>query len=134
MSKRLGENIKMAAALAPATQSAGTVNGDIIERLGFFDGVTFLSVGVASGAPSAQGVALKVQHGDAADGSDMADVTGATIAALTADNTTGELDLDLNSFKRYLRVVATITFTGGTAPKIPVSVSIALGNSISTPV
>lgn len=134
MSKRLGENIKMLAGLAPADQAEGSVNGSIIDRFGLFDAVVLLSVGAASGTPTEQSVALKVQHGDKADGSDMADVDGAAISALTEDNSEAELDLDLNPFKRYMRVVAIVDFTGGTNPKIPVSVAIALGNSISTPI
>lgn len=134
MSKKLAENIKLKNILTPNTQTAGTVTGSVIDRAGFYDAVILLSVGAATGAPTAQGVSLKVQTGDASDGSDLADVSGATITALTTDNAEAELNIDLNGFKRYFAVVVTTTFTGGTSPKIPVSIAAALGNPVITPV
>lgn len=134
MAKRLAESVKVVAGIAPIARSAGTANGDVIDRLGFAGAVVHLKAGAATGAPTAQGVALKVQHGDASNGSDMADVTGATIAALTADNAEAQLDLDLSGYKRYIRVVVTTTFTGGTTPTIPSAVDVVLGEAVSGPV
>lgn len=134
MSKKLGERAKVVAGIAPLTQAAGSVNGDVIDRLGFLDAIVHLKAGAATGTPTTQGVALKVQTGDAADGSDMADVSGAAIAALTADNAEAELNIDLNGYKRYLRVVVTTSFTAGTTPKIPSAVAVVLGNSSTVPV
>ena len=134
MSYKLGENVKLAATITPDAVAAGSKNGTIIDRYGYFDGVVHLTAGAATGSPTAQGVALKMQTGQAADGSDMADVPGDTIAALTANNAEAELNIDLNSYGRYMRVVTTTTFTGGTSPTIPVAVTVALGNSINIPV
>ncbi|MFZ5688669.1 MAG: hypothetical protein ACOY9Y_10940 [Bacillota bacterium] len=134
MPKNLGEKTKLVAGIAPISRSAGTANGTVIDRLGFLDAVVLLKVGAATGSPSAQGVAMKIQHGDAADGSDMADVTGAVIDALTADNAEAQLDIDLSGYKRYIRAVVITTFTGGTSPAIPSAVTIALGNSDIEPV
>lgn len=134
MSKKLGESTKVVAGLNPVGLAAGSVNGLIIDRLGFDDAKVHLKVGAATGTPTAQGVSLKMQTGDASDGSDMADVANDTIAALTADNAEGSLNVDLSGYKRYLRVVATVTFTGGTTPAIPVSVAVALGGSNVIPV
>lgn len=92
-----------------------------------------MKVGAATGSPTAQGVALKVQTGDQLDGSDFTDVDGDTIAALTANSAEAEMNLDLNPYKRYFRVVTTTTFTGGTSPAIPVAVSVVLGNPRSIP-
>ncbi len=134
MSYKLGENSKLIAAIAPATLAAGSKNGTIIDRYGFYDGIVHLAVGTATGSPTAQGVSLKMQSGNEADGNDMIDVAGDVLAALTANNTESELNLDLNPYGRYLRVVPAVTFTGGTSPTIPVAVTIVLGNSINIPV
>lgn len=134
MGKYLGEKAKLVSGAVPSERAAGSVNGSVVDRLGFQSAVVFLNTGAATGTPSAQGVALKVQTGDVADGSDMADVTGDTVAALTADNANAELNLNLAGYKRYLRVVVTTTFTGGTTPKIGSSVTVALGESNTIPV
>lgn len=134
MSKKLGESTKTIAGLNPVALAAGSVNGLVIDRLGFEDAKVHLKVGAATGTPTTQGVSLKMQTGDASDGSDMVDVTGDTIAALTADNAEGRLNVDLSGYKRYLRAVATVTFTGGTSPAIPVAVTVALGNAKQIPV
>lgn len=134
MSKFLGEKTKLIAGIAPVAFAAGNSNGIVIDRMGFYDAIVHLKVGAAAGAPTAQGVSLKIQTGDAPDGSDMSDVTGATIAALTANNAEARLNLDLNGFKRYFRVVPTVAFTGGSSPTIPVAVTLALGNANSLPV
>lgn len=134
MSLKTGESTKVIAGIAPKAQPAGDVNGNVIDRLGFFDAVVHLAVGAATGTPTAQGAALKLQTGDAADGSDMADVDGVPIAALTADNTQSQLNVDLNPLKRYIRAVVTTSFTGGTSPTLPVAVTVALGAPVNVPV
>lgn len=106
----------------------------VIDRYAFEDAIVHLKVGTATGTPTAQSVALKMQTGDAAAGSDMADVSGDAIAALTADNGEAELDLDLAGYKRYLQVISTVAFTAGTTPKIPVAVTVVLGKAVSIPV
>jgi hypothetical protein len=131
---RLGEGVKLVIGVAPAPRVAGSVNGVVIDRFGFLDAVVHLGLGVASGTPTVQGVALKLQTGAAADGSDMADVTGSTIPVLTVDSLQAELDINLSGYKRYIRPVITTTFTGGTTPAIPSAVTVALGNGASIPV
>lgn len=133
MSYKLGESAKVTAGINPAALSAGSANGIILDRFGFYDAIVHLKVGAVTGSPTAQGVALKVQTGDQSDGSDFADVTGDAIAALTANSAEAELNLDLNPYKRYFRVVTTTTFTGGTTPAIPVAVSVVLGSPRSIP-
>lgn len=134
MPKKLGEAIKQVCALRPQALAAGSVNGPVIDRLGFEDAVLVVSSGAISGAPSAQALDGKIQHGSAADGSDMADVSGLTIAQITAANTDKQLDIDLLPLKRYIRFVATAGFTGGTTPTILASATIALGAAKEGPV
>ena len=127
MSKKFGETSKLTAAIAPGVFAAGDLTPIVIDRLGFEDAIVHVKVGAASGTPTAQSVALKLQTGDAAAGSDMADVPGDAVPALTADNLEAELNLDLAGYKRYLQVIPTVAFTAGTTPKIPLAVTVALG-------
>lgn len=134
MSKKLGENAKVVAGVVPLLVAAGAMTPIIIDRLGFEDAVVHLKVGAATGSPTAQSVTLQVQTGDVLAGSDMADVSGAAIAALTADNAEAELNLDLAGYKRYVQVTPTVAFTAGTSPKIPVAATVVLGNYYSIPI
>lgn len=132
MSKRLGEKTKLVAGIRAALQGAGTVDGLAVDRLGFEDAVLLVSTGAVAGAPTAQTVDAKIQ--DSADGTTWADVAGLTIAQITAADTEQELDIDLTPLKRYIRVVATITFTGGTTPTIGLFAGFALGGAKEEPV
>ena len=134
MSKKLGETAKVTAGIAPGIFAAGDLTPIVIDRYAFEDAIVHLKVGAATGTPTAQSVALKLQTGDAVNGSDMSDVTGEVITALTADNLEAELDLDLAGYKRYLQVIPTVAFTAGTTPKIPVAVTVVLGKAVSIPV
>lgn len=134
MSKKLGEAIKQVCALRPQALAAGVVNGPVIDRLGFEDAVLIVSSGAVSGTPTAQTLDARIQHGNAADGSDMVDVTGLTITQITVADTDRQLDIDLLPLKRYIRVVVTAGFTGGTSPTIQASASIALGAAKEVPV
>lgn len=134
MSYKLGESAKLKAAIAPGAFAAGDLTPIVIDRAGFYDALVHLKVGAATGTPTAQGVSLKIYTGDVADGSDGVEVTGDAVAALTADNAETGKSIDLNSYKRYVKIVPTVAFTGGTTPKIPVAVTVALGNSVNIPV
>jgi len=148
------ERVKHVPGINAAALAAGATNGIVIDRYGalpaqpsgitaytaytqaagiYLTGNILLSVGAASGEPTAQSVTLKLQESDASDGSGMEDVTGATISALTADNAYSAKDFDLAGLKRYIRVVVTVALTAGTSPKIPVAVAVALGDSNNDP-
>lgn len=122
----LGENIKTGLALEPIGDD-GAQNGVVIDRKGFYGAVFTTVVGLATGSPSAQTVDSKIQESDANDGSGMTDVSGATMTQIAADSLGGEINVDLNSLKRYIRVVTTVALTGGTTPKLPVGVTYTLG-------
>lgn len=134
MRKRLKEQIKTVAALRPVSQAAGTVNGLVIDRKDFEDAMLAVSAGAASGSPSALTVNVKIQTGDAADGSGMADVAGVAITEITAVNTERNLAVDLLPLKRYVRAVATVGFTGGSSPEILLAAMLTLGNAKVEPV
>lgn len=133
MSKKLGESTKLVNVLRPQAQAAGAVNGVVIDRLGYEDAKLIVSAGAVAGAPTAQTLDGKIQHGDQADGSDMADA-GFAIAQITAANADKELIVDLAGLKRYIRFVSTAGFTGGTTPTILASATIALGGAKEIPV
>lgn len=124
------ENVKVATSIAPVAQAAGALNGAAIDTEGFGDGVCVISVGAATGGPSAQTVAAKLQESDSGTGS-WTDITGAAITAITTDSKTAEIRIDRRkrvASKRYIRAVVTPGFTGGTTPAIPVAATIMLGN------
>lgn len=134
MAKKLGETTKLINALRSQAQAAGTLNGPVIDRLGFDDAKLIVLAGAVSGAPTAQTLDGKIQHGTKADGTDMVDVTGLAINQITAANTDRELIINLAGLKQYIRHVSTAGFTGGTAPTIQAAAVIALGGAREVPV
>ena len=105
-----GDDVKIDKAINPVVSSEGANNGVIIDRR-YYDTAKFnCSVGAVAGAPDSFIVVFKVQHGDAANLSDVADVVGAT-TTITAINTDAEISVDLTSVKRYIRCVGTVAFT-----------------------
>jgi hypothetical protein len=87
-------------------QAAGTanVNSSVIDMQGFEGAVFILSFGTIT-ATAVSG--LKLQQGDKADGSDMADIAGTALAmADTGSNKVLVSDL-YKPQKRYVRLVAT---------------------------
>lgn len=132
MQRSIGAFIKPINAVKVQDSAAATINGAAIDRTGFLSGVLQGACGDATGAPTAQTVDAKVQESD--DGATgWADVAGAAIATLAADDTAGGVDVDLSAAKTFVRVVATVGFTGGTSPTIPVAASLILGGADELP-
>jgi hypothetical protein len=127
-SNDIGAYVKTAVGLKPINSAASATNkGDAIDRLGFNSAVMAAAVGAAAGGPSARSAIFKVQQSDTTTDGDFVDVSGAALAAMTADNASGYLDLNIQGLKRYIRVVCTVALTGGTTPTIPVAATIILG-------
>jgi len=126
--------IKPAISVRSQSASAGTVNGSSVDTKGYNSAMVNCDVGAASGAPTTQSVTFKVQ--ESSDGSTWTDVSGATTSAITADNKSAQIRVEGlgTSRSRYLRVVATVSFTGGTSPAIPISSAILLGRAYKEPV
>ena len=118
----------------PQSASAGAVNGSGVDTKGYNSGMAIIEVGAASGSPTAQTVDAKIQESD--DNATWTDVSGATITQITADNKSAQIRVEGlgTNRKRYLRVVTTVGFTGGTSPAIPVSAHIVLGRAYKEPV
>lgn len=130
--KDIGAYVKAQAGINPQDSAAATINGAAIDRQDFDSCVLHAAAGAATGTPTAQTVDAKLQ--DSADGSTgWADIAGAAITQITADNGEAEKDVVLSGAKRYIRAVITVGFTGGTSPKIPVAASVVLGGGRELP-
>lgn len=114
-------------------QAAGADNGPAIDRQGYQSATLFGARGATSSDPSAHSVTYKLQHSDTTENADFSDVTGEALAALTADNTSAKKAVNLTPLKRYIRIVATAAFTGGTTPAIPISSTVILGGAQKLP-
>jgi hypothetical protein len=127
-----GDNLRQKVGIIPAAQAAGTVNGPAIDRSNARDCVVMVSTGAVTGAPSTQTVAAKIQDSD--DGSTgWNDLAGGAVPNITIANGQAELDYGLLQAKKFIRVVSTVSFTGGTAPTIQVAAAVALGDSVFLP-
>lgn len=106
MQGTIHEHVKFVRALKPDAHTVGAKNGDVIDLKGFDEAAFFLDLGTLGTS-----VDMKLQEGAKADGSDMADVTGATITQLVAGDKQAILSVKKADRKRYVRVVVTM---GGT--------------------
>lgn len=125
----------------PTVQVAGTLNGATIDRMaagtqqGYLSCVLWGGCGAATGSPSAQTYDCKLQ--DSPDGSTWADFTDAAgngaLTQITADDTSGTENVNLEAADRYIRVVQTVGFTGGSTPDIPICAGVELGGALEVP-
>ncbi len=130
-SSNIGALIKAVPGVAPAAQSAGAVNGAAIDRLGYLSCVLAVITGAVTGTPSAQSSTCQIEHSD--DGlSNWGALTGAQVA-VTGANSIGQVDVDLSGAKRYIRVVNTTAFTGGTTPTLASGATVVLGGADKLP-
>lgn len=129
----IGAYIAATKGIKPQSTTAATINGPAIDRVGKYSCVLQGSCGDATGSPSAQSVTHKLQH--SADGSTgWTDLADAAAAALTANDTAVEVDVDLSGALRYIRAVAVVAFTAGTSPAIPIAATVVLGGSDTLPI
>lgn len=130
------DGILSKSALDPVAAAAGASNGIVIDTFGYNSATFVIQNGAATGTPDSYTVNAKLQEGALANGSDMADVSGVTITAITADSKSAVLRVDGlgTSRKRYLRVVVTPAFVNGTSPKALISAVANLGRAFKKPV
>jgi hypothetical protein len=137
----LYDNVLAVASLRPQSDSGGSaVNGLSVDTKGYNSGVLRASINAASGSPTTASTVVKLQ--ESADGStnwaDANDNTGNVISATVNPKTTAQ-DVVLRieglnqNRKRYLRIVETTTFTGGTTPAVVVAADILLGVAFTLP-
>ena len=135
--KIVGGNSVVATSFTGSTPATGNK----VDTIGGDNAAVYASAAAASGTPTTGTLAVKVQ--ESADGStawtDALDNTGTAIGftldahAAAADNIARIEGLNLNR-KRYLRVVITPAFTGGSSPAILAFGQIVLGNESPLPV
>jgi hypothetical protein len=91
-----------------------------------------LLYGATANTPTGTQLAVKIQHGDASNLSDVADyVTVAALGSASANFTAGDVaayGINLEGAKRYIRVVVTPTFTGGASPNILLACAASLAD------
>lgn len=133
---RTFENVLVKTSVVPSSAVAGAINGAAVDTEGFGDAVAIVTVGATTGTPTSFTVDGKVQ--ESADGSTgWTDVTGAVITAVTVASKTAEIAIDTDKkalSKRYIRLVVTPAFVGGTAPTIGVAGVVVLGKPDRGPV
>lgn len=121
----IGALIKVATSVFDAAASAGTVNGTAIDRAAHnmpLSCAIHADAGAVAGSPTTTSVQYKLQH--SADDSTWADYTDpntgsvAQTAALTAADSEAQIAVDLSIANRWLRLVQTTAFTGGTSPTV----------------
>jgi len=130
----VGTDIATSLQIAPVSKSnSGTASGTVLSRVGYESATFTFLTGAASGSPTGISISCKVQTGDAADGSDMVDIPGAT-ATITAENRAAEINVDLSGCKKYVRAYLTVSLSGGTSPSILVAAIAVLGDAKYKPV
>lgn len=128
----IGALLKVLKGINPVASAAAVINGSAIDRSGFQSCVLSGQAGAAAGAPTARTVDFKLQ--ESADGStNWADISGAAVTTIIADNGEAHVNVNLAGVKKFIRIVATVTFTGGTTPTIPVAATVALGGAVTKP-
>lgn len=116
-----------------AVSGSSAVNGSGVDTKNYRDGMAVIRSGAVAGSPSSFTVDGKVQ--DSADNSSFADVTGLTFTQIVAASTSRLLRLNfMGDYRRYLRIVVTPAFTGGTSPSVQMFGFILLGNAVFNPV
>jgi hypothetical protein len=135
--RNIGELIFHSTNVPPQSSVAATVNGNNLDRQAHgmaLSAQLSLAVGLITGAPTSFSVSAVLQHapdnGSGAPGTwANAVIAGSNVgpAAVIAASTEALLNVDLSSLNRWLRLVVTITFVGGTAPAASFCASIVLG-------
>lgn len=130
--KNIAALVHVEGSVVPQSSGAATIDGASIDRFAHGDtasAVLYTSVGAVSGSPTTTSVVSKVQ--DSADDSAWADYEpdGANVAtspAITAASTDDNTAVNLSGARRYVRVVTTVAFTGGTSPAALVAAALVL--------
>lgn len=134
MKRQLIENVKV----------VPYASGAAIDRQNFLSGIFAASITGITGSPTAASLKIAVTECDTASGTftDCADpriiVGGEDEWSIDLAATTPALDinvdLDLVGCKRFIKVTATVTLTGGTTPSSTKAFAVVLGDPQIAPV
>jgi hypothetical protein len=135
----MGAYVKPTKGINSVASAAGVINGPAIDRQGYESGKVHASSGASTGAPTSFTADFKLQHSD--DGStnwlDPANLgagfASGVVGTLTAINSEVSKNFNFAGLKRFIRVVCTLAFVGGTTPTLVVSSTVALGGSRAVP-
>jgi hypothetical protein len=129
--KTVAENIKVLASLGPDALTANT-DGSVVDTMGFDNLQAVIAAGAIDTTDTDETYAVKLQEGAEDDGSDMADVTGASVTITESNQikTIGVNGLGTGDRKRYMRLVLTV---GGTTPSIALAGLFNLGRAAQNP-
>ena len=121
---------------ASAAAAAFSLVGLTVDREAFQSALFKTITGAATGAPSAVAVTSKLQ--DSEDGTTFADVAASqsnpsVTSSVAAVNSSGILEVDLSPLRRYVRMVHTVAFTGGTSPTVQIAAECILGGGPMLP-
>lgn len=125
-----GKTAALLGPLPPQSISGSTaVNGQIIDRLGAQSAKFILERAIVSGAPTAAAFAVIIQSGSTPTLTDA--TTFATLETALSVLTAGltEYLINLEGAFRYIRIVVTPTYTGGTSPANVVAGELLLGDA-----
>lgn len=127
----LNKNAAATGVLPVITVGNGTVNGVAVNRQGYLSVGVIYTAGICPSVPTGFTAALKIQ--DSADGStgwaDFATIaTLGTASDLSAASTTQYFDVNVRGAKKFIRVVQTLTFTGGSSPSQLAAIAVVLGD------
>ena len=101
--RTLHHEVLFAASIVPQSINNGTVNGAVVDTRGYFESLVVLNIGALTASAVLD---VKVQHGDASDASDAADITGAAFTTKSTGDGSKTFLLRVRGNKRYLRAVA----------------------------
>jgi len=131
MSDTVGGEIKTLVAFTPRALSGEVAHdGVVIDRLGYLSAVFTLVAGKYTSTPTSINVACKIQDSATSTGS-FVDISGAT-ANVSGEVTTvadqdQEINIDLRASERYVKLVVTPDFTGGSSPTLFFGATVSLG-------
>lgn len=125
----------------PAAAAFSLVGLSIDKSVGGYESAMFwLFLATVTGTPTTFAVDGKLQ--DSADGSVWADVVADPVGGVntkvaftqrTVINTQDFLSVDLSRTRRFVRLVFTVAFTGGTSPTVHMDAKAMLGGGVSRP-
>lgn len=120
--------IQLIAAQSATATVTGT--GQNVTPGELLDAMAIVSLGAPTGAPSTQSMIVKIQASATVGGtySDLATFNTSTSGTASV----GSVQVILDPTKPFVRALATIAFTGGTAPAYPIAVTLLPRQSVAT--
>jgi len=135
-------NIKSVTAFTPRAISGEVAeSGNTIDRKGYNSAVFTLVVGDYTSDPSAIDVAcaLQTKSGETDSWQDALDVDGSVITTRISGEVSNvrlaqsEINVDLRSLQRYVKLTVAADFTGGTSPTLFFASTASLGEPSISP-